>query len=505
MASPRALTKQGSNVWSIANVLNGGGTNDSYHIYLRNGTLRFAPGSSFCMASTTTGSRNQFDVSVGGANNAMGLVVETNADVTIGSLGVQFSSSTTGTFYMAVNGGRLTMTAPDNPLGFGDSSNAVMTVVVNGGQWITVSDAAWCDLGTRCPLTWIQNGGFVSFGRPTFGRQNGSGSGRWFGGVNMSIFGGTFEARQLFSWKSTDYNAVTNSLTLGNGTPGQGKFSVPATKRYHTGGKVFFAFNGGVLETRGLLNSADGSMVGSLNDYLYGVDAITVGPGGAFIDTLTNSVAISQPLTKLDNDGGLVKLGAGTLVFSNSVSLAGPIAVSNGTLRAAGFSGTNDLFLASGGVLDLTPLTAISQSAQFRNVSGTGTASNGTLAVFGTLSPGSTNGAPGTLSAANLTLLAGAKLRYDWTAQTNDLFAVKGLLTAQAGGTVDFGHAVGDELTIPFSAVLGTYGTFSGAFGSWKAINTGLPANVAVSSTMTAQNGVVTLSIKYSGLVILIQ
>ncbi len=145
-------------------------------------------------------------------------------------------------------------------------------------------------------------------------------------------------------------------------------------------------------------------------------------------------------------------------------------------------------------------------TAVFGDVAGSGFVSNGTLSVIGTLSPGDAEGAVGTLSVSNLTLNAGSALRYDWTKTTNDLFAVRGLLTAQPGGTIDFGHEEGDELQIPFSAVLGTYsGSFSGSFGSWKATNIGLPTRVAVATTVSAKDGVVRISIKYSGLVILLR
>lgn len=67
------------------------------------------------------------------------------------------------------------------------------------------------------------------------------------------------------------------------------------------------------------------------------------------------------------------------------------------------------------------------------------------------------------------------------------------------------GTAPGDELTLPFTAVLGTYGTFTGAFTGWRSVNTGLPDNVAVATKITAQNGVVSLHMTYGGLLILLR
>jgi len=267
---------------------------------------------------------------------------------------------------------------------------------------------------------------------------------------------------------------------------------------------VVMNLNGGILEARGLCSPSDLSLNGALSDYLYGVNEIRVGNGGAVIDTLTNALAIKQALTPAANDGGLTKLGAGSLALSNSVALTGPVTVSNGTLRAH-FTQTNNVFLAKNGVFDAGLSSLLGKPALFRNVAGSGTFSNGTLSVIGTLSPGDLAGQAGTLFSSNLTLNAGMTLRYDWTAQTNDLFAVSGLLSSQGPGTIDFGRESGNEIPIPFTAVLGTYGTFSGTFGGWKAINTGLPSRVAVSATVTAQNGVVRIAVKYSGLVLLLR
>jgi autotransporter-associated beta strand protein len=501
MPAPRSVTKEGTNVWSVSAPLAGGGTNDAYRLFLRNGTVRFDSGSSWCRASTNGSSRNQFDATAFEAGRALGWVIETNSAVTLGSLGVQFGSINPGTFSLVLNGGRLALTAPDNPLGLGDNSNLVISVTVNAGEWRTVSDAAWCDLGTRCPVLWTQNGGLVSFGRPAFGRMNGSGSGRLNGSVDMALNDGTFEAREFFSWKSTDDPAATNRLTLGCGVPLQGRFSVPATTRYHNGGRVIMNLNGGVLEARGLC-SPDSNLNGSLNDYLYGVNDLNVLAGGANFDTLTNAVSIRQPLTPdAAGDGGLTKLGSGRLALEADVALTGLVTVAEGTLDAA-FTATPDLRVAAAGTLDLSQAAA---PCAFRVVSGTGQATNGTLAVTGTLSPGEAEDEAGTLHAQSLALQSGATLRYDWSATTNDLFDVSGELAAQSAGFIDFGREEGDDLPLPFTAVIGRYGTFTGTFSGWKSINTGLPARTALASVIKAENGVVTLSLSYSGLMILIR
>jgi autotransporter-associated beta strand protein len=478
MPAPRALTKEGGDVWSIGGPLIGGGTSNTYRVYLRNGVLRFDANSVFHIVAADADSRNQFDAAVQANGGAIGLAIEPGADVTLGSLGVQFGTSYTGTFHMVMNGGRFTLASPGNPLGLGDNGNLPMFITVNDGEWVTPSDAAWCDIGTRSKVNWVMNGGLVSLGRPAFGRMNGSGSGRLGGGTTLTLNGGTWEARDYFSWKSTDDNATTNTVTL-NG----GRFSVPPTRRHHAGGRIVLTLNGGVFETRG--QTAFSATQGATPaDTLYGVNEINVLAGGAVFDTLTNSATVTQALTPgAGGDGGLTKLGSGTLTLAAPFALTGAVVVAEGTL-------------------DFPSATTVGDLA------GAGAVSGGPVTVTGALSPGLSSpvaAETATLSAQHLTFAPGATYRYDWSPETNDLFAVSGNLTGASGGFIDFGRELGDEIPVPLTAVLGTYGTVSGSFGGWKVRNAGYPANRAMSARITAANGVVTLDVANSGVVIFLR
>jgi autotransporter-associated beta strand protein len=498
MPGPRTLTKTGTNVWSIGGALFG--AHADYRFLLRDGIVRFAPGSRFTMDTPSLSARNQFDASSSYAGNVQGLTIEPDAEVTLGALGVQFGSTTFGFFNMVMNGGRLTLTG-SNPLGFGDASNMVISVVCNDGELVTVRDDAWCDIGTRCPVDWTLNGGLVSLGRAAFGRMNSSGGGRLYGRVNLSINGGEFEAREFFSWKSTDYAVMTNIVTLGNGTPRQGRLSIPATKRYHSAGRVLLNLNGGVLETRGLCSSS-ADYNGALNDYLYGVNDLTVLAGGAVIDTLTNSVSIRQAfLAGAEGDGGVTKLGSGTLTLTEDVALTGHVHVAEGTLDAA-FLAAPDLTVDAAGVLDLGQSA---EAARFTHVAGAGTVTNGPFTVAGSLSAGDTPGAAGVFHAETLAFENGVTLHLDWSEAANDLFAVSGALTGAAGGIIDFGREEGDAIPVPMTAVIGTYGSISGGFSGWKVRNAGLPPRVGLSARITTENGVVTLSVANSGLIMLLR
>jgi fibronectin-binding autotransporter adhesin len=83
--------------------------------------------------------------------------------------------------------------------------------------------------------------------------------------------------------------------------------------------------------------------------------------GGAKIDTAGFNVTIAQSFSHttntLDNatDGGLTKLGAGTLTLTAASSYNGPTTVSQGTLVMSLPSSSSSLVLASGSTLNLTP------------------------------------------------------------------------------------------------------------------------------------------------------
>ena len=92
-----------------------------------------------------------------------------------------------------------------------------------------------------------------------------------------------------------------------------------ATQILDNGGNGTFNFNGGTLHA-----------LSGTNNFLQAYNGITVQTGGAIIDSAGHNIGISQTLA--NGDGGLTKLGTGTLTLSGNLSYTGPTVVSNGTL-----------------------------------------------------------------------------------------------------------------------------------------------------------------------------
>ena len=72
--------------------------------------------------------------------------------------------------------------------------------------------------------------------------------------------------------------------------------------------------------------------------------------GGAVIDSSTNTIGIAQPLLDGGGNGGLTKLGAGTLTLSSANSYVGITVVNAGTLLVSG-SVAGDATVAANGML----------------------------------------------------------------------------------------------------------------------------------------------------------
>lgn len=283
-------------------------------------------------------------------------------DITGGSVNINNNNSrcligNAGTAVINVSGGSLVF-------------NGTNTVVEVGG------DVSYAQSGASGTLT-VTNNGSVLVGPASGGLELAPDS----GGLN-----------------------VTGTLNLGGGVlttwPG-------ITSGSTGGGMAYFNFNGGTLRA-GTNNAA----------FLQGLTAATVLPGGAMIDDGGNRITIGQSLLAGGNDGGLVKLGAGTMILTNASSYTGPTVISNGTLQVDGSLAAGSTVTVCGGA----------------TLAGSGTENDSVnVQAGGALRPGS-GGAAGTNSiGGNLALAAGATAVFGLGA-ASDALAVNGNVTL--GGTL---------------------------------------------------------------------
>ena len=185
------------------------------------------------------------------------------------------------------------------------------------------------------------------------------------GGATLNVLGGTFQgATELLIGFGTGVPGTVN--VSGSGTlsafwlrMGDGS---NATVNLSTGGTLqtarFYTQSGGST-----LNMDGGTIrviTQARADFLQGLGAAYINTGGVTFDTNGFSSTAAQPLQTgiglPGNDGGLIKIGAGTLTLSGSNTYNGGTTVSNGTLQlgsANALGAATGNLTVNGGTLDL--------------------------------------------------------------------------------------------------------------------------------------------------------
>lgn len=365
-----------------------------------------------------------------------------------------------------VNGGQVNVSG--TYLSVGETTGASASVFVSGGT-VNIYNAS-CDLRIGGGQTATDN--------------SGSGTVRLSGG---------------------GFIHVARNVSLGFGNNGQGEFHLDGgTLRALTitggnGSRKEFWFNGGVF-----LPHTSGQTMN-------GLTAAYVSTNGAIFDTALASYTVAQnmltdPALVGAADGGLLKISTNTLSLTGTGNtFNGPVRVQMGLLRAR-FGATNDLSVAADATFD-----ALGETCTVGNLTGNGLLTNGVIRITRHLDAG-TNRAPAgaSMTVQNLTLASGSCFMCDWATNTlgqvtNDTVNVTETLTPQGAGYFDLGRSHDNPIPMPFELTIMSYQTLGSPFVGWKAINTGLPENMAYAVVTTAKNGWVTVKVQYGGTLISIR
>ena len=158
--------------------------------------------------------------------------------------------------------------------------------------------------------------------------------------------------------------AGSGTFNLDGGTVAAGRITRAGT------GTGTFNFNGGTLKASGPTAT-----------FMQGLTAANVKAGGARIDTNGHDVAIAQPLLDAGGNGGLAKLGAGTLTLAARNTYAGPTTVSSGTLAFSASQRLSSLTVDAGATASIAPGSTVTIVTDSLALAGSTGAWQGTLDV----------------------------------------------------------------------------------------------------------------------------
>lgn len=264
---------------------------------------------------------------------------------------------------------------------------------------------------------------------------------------------------------------ISGVVNLDGGTIVANSVSTATANQSGTGSTATFNFNGGTLKARA---SSAAFFQGRTTAPVTPITAI-VTARGAFIDSDTNTIGFLEPLLTDPNlggaqDGGLTKLGTGTLRLAGTNTYYGDTRVNAGTLLANG-QGVSATIVASGATLGGNGVIG----------------SNVTVNAGGTLAPG--NNGVGVLTVGGNVSLAGATtVEIDKVAGTNDLVLTTNVTatTITYGGTLNVVTATGtlapgDRFQF-FSATnyLGSFTSINSPGVTWNTSNLNVDGSLTV-------------------------
>ncbi|HEU6448252.1 MAG TPA: autotransporter-associated beta strand repeat-containing protein [Verrucomicrobiae bacterium] len=264
----------------------------------------------------------------------------------------------------------------------------------------------------------VEDNASVSFAQFSLGGGQASG-GRMILTINDNA---NFTVTANFDLHNSTASSAVSSINLNGGTLTVGGFIKTRTGSSQLSTNFF---NGGTLKAY----AANSSFLPALSGF-----KAVVQSGGAIVDDSGFPITIAAPLTHDPAfgtaDGGLIKLGPGTLTLGGASTYLGNTVVSNGTLAlaASGSIANSTNIIVAGGIFDISAAGGFTLGSG-KTISGFGTI-NGNFSVSSgaTLSPGLSIG---TLTFNNaLSMAAGSTniFEINHSPLTNDIVNVGGTL-----------------------------------------------------------------------------
>lgn len=371
----------------------------------------------------------------------------------------------TGGGALVVNGPlRYTSGASGNVYAYLNIGNPGLgSITVNSGGSLTFTNmtsnpnSIVGQVATGGTSTLILNGGIFNWdgtGGLIFGNGNGSGLLLITNGGTATILKGSGSTEEGYIEMGRNSATSTGTVYLATGTLATDR--VIARGVTTPIGVGYVVFDGGTLKALG--NQSDW-MQAAINGNAYPPNAVTIADGGAKIDANGFSVTINNDLLHggvAATDGGLTKLGLGTLTLgSSSDTFTGPTTVSNGVLTVTGSLPSGSAVTVAGGKLTVPG-----------NVSGSVTvlpggaigASSGSFSSLVTLNAGNaainlTDGAASTTAFNNgLTLNDGNILTFE-LGSTSDQISVPGTFTHNGTATINLAAVSGITAGTPYTLI----------------------------------------------------